>query len=320
MRVGLIDVDGHNYPNLPLMKLSAWHKARGDAVEWHDGFAPVYDVVYMSKVFSEEYTPDEMTPANARRVIRRGSGYCIHLKNGREEFDSTSPAARELPFEIEHIYPDYSLYPEYTKDKAYGFLTRGCPRRCSFCHVAGKEGPRSYRVAWLTEFWKGQKQIELLDPNVLACPSADEILDELLCTGARVEFNQGLDARLMTPERADKIARMSGRSAHFAMDQYQSRDAVLRGLAAYAEALDRQGVKWRTRPPNVYILTNYDTTHEQDLARVEAVQSVGFDPFVMIYNKGTAPAVTRRLARWANNKRIYGATGKRFENFDGKMG
>lgn len=275
MRVGLIDVDGHSYPNLPLMKLAAWHKARGDTVEWHDGFAPVYDIVYMSKVFSTEYTPDVLTPANAKRVIRRGSGYCIRLQDGREVYDSACPAARELPYEIEHIYPDYSLYPQHTKETAYGFLTRGCPRHCSFCHVGCKEGLQSRRVAWLTEFWRGQRKIELLDPNVLACPSSDEILDELLCTGAKVEFNQGLDARLLTPAKADKIARMSGRDAHFAMDQYEGRETVRRGLAAYAEALDRQGVKWRSRPPNVYILTNYNTTHEQDIARVLDVQAVG---------------------------------------------
>ena len=134
MRIGLIDVDSHNYPNLPLMKLSAWHKAKGDQVEWYEplkaAFNP-YDKVYASKVFS--FTPDYDLPIYANEIEKGGSGYCISLVDGKEVFDKTKD--KELPYEIEHIYPDYSLYPEITKDTAYGFLTRGCPRGCDFCHV-----------------------------------------------------------------------------------------------------------------------------------------------------------------------------------------
>ena len=135
MKVGLIDVDGHNYPNLALMKISAWHKARGDTVEWWWGFGH-YDRVYMSKVFDETYTPDMPEPLNAYEIIKGGTGYGLDNK---------------LPDEIEHIYPDYSLYPALTNDTAYGFLSRGCPRGCHFCIVAGKEGRRSVKVADLSE-------------------------------------------------------------------------------------------------------------------------------------------------------------------------
>ena len=110
MTIGLIDVDGHNFPNLALMKISAWHKAKGDTVEWWWGLGGEYDLVYMSKVFDGTYTPDIPEPLNAKRVIKGGTGY--GLKN-------------RLPDEVEHIYPDYSLYPELTKETAYGFLTRG---------------------------------------------------------------------------------------------------------------------------------------------------------------------------------------------------
>ena len=137
--IGLIDVDGHNFPNLPLMKISAYHKQMGDDVEW---WLPLnhYDKVYVSKVFT--FTPDIETCINADEVVYGGTGY--GLKNN-------------LPDEIEHMYPDYSLYPELTKDTAYGFLTRGCPRACPFCIVAEKEGRKSVKVADLNEFWDGQK-------------------------------------------------------------------------------------------------------------------------------------------------------------------
>ena len=114
MRIGLIDVDGHRWPNLALLKLSAWHKAQGDAVEWWWGFGE-YDRVYMSKVFDETYSPDIPEPLNAREIIKGGTGYGLDNR---------------LPDEVEHIYPDYSLYPELTHETAYGFLTRGCPRGC----------------------------------------------------------------------------------------------------------------------------------------------------------------------------------------------
>lgn len=124
MRIGLIDVDNHNFPSLPLMKLSAWHKKQGDTVEWYNpwyGITEPYDKVYMSKVFS--FTPDYQAPIYAKEVSRGGSGYCIELEDGKEVYHSERD--NNLPNEVEHIYPDYDLYPQH--QEAYGFLTRGCP-------------------------------------------------------------------------------------------------------------------------------------------------------------------------------------------------
>lgn len=169
-RIGLIDVDGHNFPNIPLMKLSAWHKKQGDSVVWYEqirhGFPQKpLDRVYMSKVFS--FTPDYEYFVNADEVIKGGSGYCIEMKNGREVYNTEKDG--KLPTEIEHTYPDYSIYPELAKDTAYGFMSRGCPRGCKFCHVEAKEGKRTRKVADLSEFWSGQKHIKLMDPNPAAC-------------------------------------------------------------------------------------------------------------------------------------------------------
>ena len=163
-KIGLIDVDGHNFPNIPLMKISAYHKAQGDHVEWYDPmFSGHMDKVYVSKVF--RFSPDFDYFIDADEVQYGGSGYCISLVNGKEVFDKSKDI--DLPPEIEHIYPDYSLYG--ITDTAYGFLTRGCPRGCSFCHVEAKEGRASRKVADLKEFWNGQKNIVLCDPNILAC-------------------------------------------------------------------------------------------------------------------------------------------------------
>lgn len=202
MNIGLIDVDGHNFPNLALMKISAWHKAKGDTVEW---CLPMghYDIVYQSKVFDETYSLDIDWVPMADKVIKGGTGYGLDNK---------------LPDEIEHIFPDYSIYPELTKDTAYGFLTRGCPRGCSFCIVAGKEGRRSHKVADLSEFWNGQKYIELLDPNLLACKDRLELLDQLAESRAMVNFNQGLDIRFTNEEIAEKLNNIRVKRLHFAWD------------------------------------------------------------------------------------------------------
>ena len=135
MKIGLIDCDSHNFPNLPLMKLSAWHKQNGDSVEWYQPlFSGHMDRVYVSKVFS--FTPDYEYYIDADEVIKGGSGYCIELVDGKEIYHADRD--RQLPPQIEHIYPDYSLYPELTRDTAYGFMSRGCPRGCNFCHVRQK--------------------------------------------------------------------------------------------------------------------------------------------------------------------------------------
>ena len=166
MKVGLIDVDGHHFPNIPLMKLSAWHKAHGDTVEWYEPLLSGHlDRVYVSKVFS--FTEDYPYHIWADEVIKGGTGYCIETVNRMEQYRKEKDM--RLPDEIEHICPDYSLYPELCRDTAYGFLTRGCPRGCEFCHVGAKEGTCSVKVSDLSEFWHGQKKIVLCDPNLIAC-------------------------------------------------------------------------------------------------------------------------------------------------------
>ena len=166
MKIGMIDVDGHHYPNLPLMKLSAHHKKYGDSVEWYNPLLSGHmDRVYMAKVFS--FSPDYSYNVDADQIIKGGSGYHIHLLDDLEYWAGEDET---LPDEIEHIYPDYGLYN--IKDQAFGFLSRGCPRQCQFCHVKTKEGTRAHKVANLTEFWHGQKEITIIACFVfiVCCP------------------------------------------------------------------------------------------------------------------------------------------------------
>ena len=313
MKIGLIDVDGHNFPNLALMKISAYTKNMGHTVGWYDENAGNYDEVYMSKVFSDIYTPDYTKPIHAEKITRGGTGYCIELKDGKEIFhpENNTP----LPYEVEHTYPDYSLYPQYTgygkshkQQTAYGFLTRGCPRGCGFCHVAPKEGRKSMKVANLDEFWNGQGNICLSDPNILACKESPELLQQLIESKAKVEFNQGLDARLIDEKKAKLLASINLKLPHFAMDSMSVVEPVKKGLQNYVNAYKEIHGKWNWRNAKVFVLTNYDTTFEEDMERIRVIQECECWAYVMIYNKPSAPSIIRRLQRWTNNAICYGKT------------
>lgn len=302
--IGLIDVDGHSgFPNIPLMKISAWHKAHGDDVAW---FSPLWncgwDRVYMAKVFS--FSPDYGYPINAGEVITGGSGFMIRNVDGVEKWEGEE---RTLPEEIEHIYPDYGLYG--IRDRAYGFLSRGCYRGCPFCHVASKEGRRSRKVADLREFWDGQKEIEICDPNILACPDADDLLRQLAESKAKVEFNQGLDARLITEKNVGLLAKIRLKSVHFAWDRMQYGEAVISGIKRFV-----QYVKYRPKDISVYCLVNYETSMEEDLFRIYKLREIGVSPYVMIYDKEHAGKDYKRLQRWVNHRAIFWSTEK-FEDY-----
>lgn len=294
MKIGLIDVDAESrrkqtFPNLALMKLSAWHKANGDSVEWYHPLTSGHmDRVYVAKVFSDTYSQDYQWPIDADEVIKGGSGYAIRTENGREIYSKGQDST--LPDEVEHVMPDYSLYG--IADTAYGFLTRGCPRNCSFCHVCAMQGRVSRTVSELSEFWSGQKNIVLLDPNITACSDWRKHFNDLIESKAHVDFTQGLDARLTTPEKIEHLNRMRWKRIHFAWDRPEE---DLRGdFERIAEQL--QGLNRRT--VSAYVLTNAGSTHQQDIDRVMYLRAMDIHPYAMVYDKPSAPAITRRLQRW----------------------
>ena len=331
MKIGLIDVDSHNFPNLPLMKISAWHKANGDEVEWYWGWG-YFDRVYMSKVFDDTYTQDIPEPVNALLIIKGGTGYfrrdkdgCSQIFDDGQWIDNGTKDSyvcgnvvywEKLSDEIENSCPDYSLYPNLTKDTAYGFLTRGCPNNCGFCIVSQKEGRCSCKVADLAQWWDGQRNIVLCDPNLLACRDHMDLLRQLEESKAWVDVNQGFDAKLLTPENIAAIKKLKVKEIHFAWDQMKNSEKIIKGLNAWK----RYGKKnahgtWGT----VYVLTNFDTTMAENLYRIYMLDQMGFDPYVMIYDKPYAPYEIRLLQRWCNNKKIFKSCPK-FEDYDQRRG
>lgn len=280
-KIGLIDVDSHNFPNLALMKLSAYHKSIGDEVSWWNGFL-TYDRIYKAKVFDDTYSEDELTCLQAEEIICGGTGYGLD---------------NVLPEVVEHQYPDYNLYQ--IKDTAYGFLTRGCPRACGFCIVSEKEGRMSRKVADLPEFWQGQPCIKLLDPNLLAAPEAEDLLGDLVRSKASIDFTQGLDIRLMDNNRTKLINRMRIKTLHFAWDD--PKEDLTDDFIRFANAFRLKDPKRK----GVYVLTNYGSTLDDDLYRIYTLRDLGYDPYVMVFNKPSAPKEILRLQRWCNNRFIF---------------
>ena len=305
-KIGLIDIDGHHFPNLPLMKLSAWHKNQGDHVEWYYPLISDHmNRVYMSKVFS--FSPAYDYFIDSDEVVKGGSGFAITTSGGVESYDKTKD--KDLPEEVEHIYPDYSLYPSFTENTAYGFLSRGCPRGCDFCHVKDKEGKRSYKVADLSEFWRGQKNIVICDPNILACREWEDLFGQLIESKAYIDFNQGLDIRFMDDKRAEAVKKIKAVDVHFAWDRQQDKAIITEKFLMFKNITG-----WNARKMIVYVLVNFDTTIEQDLERIYWLRDNGFDPYVMIYDKVNADDTIKQLGRWCNNRKIF-KTVKRFEDY-----
>ena len=323
MRIGLIDVDGHNFPNIALMKISAFHKTLHDIVEWYTPFEH-YDIVYLSKVFS--FSEDYKYPIYADEIVYGGTGYQIENNNGKECFRKYGQNFKKflttkntiiahsifLPDNVENIFPDYSIYHMYTKDTAYGFLTRGCPRGCAFCHVKAKEGKKSYKVANLSDFWNGQKNIVLCDPNILACKEWKPLLQQLIDSKAYVDFNQGLDVRMMTEEKAEMLSQIKIKEIHFAWDRYEDKDIILPKLKLFSE--NKYKGKNTDHSAIVYVLVNFDTTIEQDLERIYTLREMGYWAYVMIYDKEHAAPIYKDIARWVNNRPIF-ARCLRFEDY-----
>lgn len=304
MKIGLVDVDGHHFPNLALMRISAYHKALGDEVEWWKGDLFHYDIVYKSKIFGDNYSTD-IDVWNADKVVQGGSGYCISLDGGAERFDQSKN--HNLPDEIERMFPDYSIYPEH--NFAVAMTSRGCPRGCPFCVVAAKEGRRSHKVADVTDFWNGQKHIEVLDPNITACQDKAELFKQYAETGAEIVFNQGLDIRLLSEQDIEQLNGMRVKNIHFAWDN--PKDDLTEHFRRYAKNAKH---KPHGRYGTVYVLTNFNSTMEENLHRIYTLRDLGYDPYVMVYNKPNAPNEITRLQRWVNNVLIFRSC-KRFEDY-----
>lgn len=279
MLIGLHDSDNTGFPNLALMKLSAWHKEKGDKVEW---WTPMlqYDRVYSSKVFT--FTPEN--PYLPENTVKGGTGYGIY---------------NELPPEIDAMFPDYSLYPKCKH--AIGFLTRGCIRKCPWCVVPKKEGNiRPYRT-WREIKRPDSRDIVFMDNNVLACPFGLEQIDDMIGENVRVDFNQGMDARLIDDAVAKMLAGLKWiRFIRMSADT----DAMLNIVIQAIERLGKYGVK--PYKVFVYVLVQDIESAER---RVMAMRDIGANPFAQPYRDFTThvepPLEQRKFARWVNDKAIF---------------
>ena len=281
MRIGLIAVDGRNgFPNLALMRLSNWHKRRGDTVEWWTGFTH-YDRVYMSKVFT--FTPDFDTVINAEEIVTGGTGY--------KDFGS-------LPPEVEACQPDYTLYPNWKP--AIGFLTRGCFRSCDFCIVPRKEGPLHPAASWEEVKRPDSREMILLDKNVLASDNGLDQIYRMSREQVWVDFNQGLDARLITPEIARMLARLHWiRFVRLACDTSEMLPVIRQAAAYLKEAGVAQSRLWS------YALVR---DVEEARQRVQALREMGVEPFVQPYRDydgGEPTEEQKAFARWVNRKSLF---------------
>ena len=291
MIIGLHDGDGQtDFPNYALMKISAWHKAQGDQVEW---WTPLmnYDKVYSSKVF----TFTEENPYLPPDTIKGGTGYGMYT---------------DLPEEIDCMFPDYSIYPAC--DYGIGFLTRGCIRHCPWCVVPRKEGTiRAYRT-WREIKRPDSKKIIFMDNNVLACPHGTEQMRDMIGQDVQIDFNQGLDARLIDDAVADVLSRLKWiRFIRMSCDT----DAMLETVLGAISRLQQHGVK----PYRVFVyLLVQDVKSAEN--RAIALRDVGAEVFAQPYRDFTTNAEParelKRLARWVNRKEIF-KTVKAFSDYKG---
>ena len=188
--IGLIDVDGGKFPNYALMKIARYYRELGEEVEWANSMFGHYDKVYQSKIFTFSEDCNETFDCE---IERGGTGYDLR---------------KELPEDIENCNPDYSIYPNLDKKVAYGFLTRGCPNKCAWCVVPKKEGAvRPYRDVEEIAV-DGRTNLILMDNNILASDYGLEQIEKIVRKGYRVDFNQALDARLVTDDIAQLLAKV----------------------------------------------------------------------------------------------------------------
>ena len=339
MRIGLIDVDGHAskkkwgatiYPNIALAKIARYHKLSGNTVEWYSAFCEHYDYVYMSKVFN--FSPDyPYIIKNADHIIKGGTGYVtdIHtmpvLKRGQQ-----TNYIFNLPYSIDRLQPDYSIYPNIPKDYAYGLLTRGCPNKCKWCVVPRKEGDiRPYMDVDEIAI-EGRHKLVLMDNNFLAAGDyAHEQLDKIISRGYRVDFNQALDARLVNDEYARLLSAVPWihHRIRFGCDTQRQIQEVERAI----DLLTGYGFKGEVF---LYTMIGGKSDFCESYSRVmywwerhHAIRAshsgYGIYPYAQPYRdpdnpRAVPPQWQKDMAQWVNKHQIFAMTD--FANFEPRKG
>jgi hypothetical protein len=280
MVIGLLDIDGHNFPNLALMKISAYHKSVGDPVEWVNYFND-YDRVYQSKIFT--FSSDNFNVINSHEIVKGGTGYDPLIK---------------LDPKIESCLPDYSIYPGLKH--GYGFLTRGCPNRCAWCIVPKKEGAIR-EASDIEEILQGKKSAILMDNNVLASDFGIQQIEKIVRLKIKVDFNQGLDARMIDRPVAKLLSQVRWLSPlRMSCDTMANLPHIKRAMR-YLREYDCTPQRYF-----VYVLVQDPS---EALRRINLLRKRNLDPFAMPYMDYVKdPKISeeqKRLARWVNMKAIF---------------
>jgi hypothetical protein len=299
MNIGLIAVDS-DYPNLALMKISAWHKSQGDSVEWYNPFDQ-YDIVYMSKIFS--FTPDYgQWITNTKHIRKGGTGYDLYSV---------------LPEDMESAVPDYSLYPSIDNKTAYGFLTRGCPNKCKWCVVPRKEGNIRPYMDVNDVAVDGRTNLVLMDNNVLACDYGLEQIQKIIDRGYRVDFNQALDARLVTDDIAKLLAKVRW------IDVIRFGCDTPRQIEECEEAMSMID-RYRKNPATYLMYTMIGNDFDEALNRLSHWKTfkrvrIVAQPFRDVDNTHQiVPQWQKDMARWAMRREIY--TTCEFKDYEPRKG
>lgn len=287
--IGLLDIDGRNFPNLALMKISTYHKSIGNSVEWVNHFN-YYDIVYQSKIFT--FSPDNLHYIKCTNIIKGGTGYNYAVM---------------LPEIIDNVKPDYSIYPMYKE--AYGFLTRGCPNHCSWCIVPKKEGNIKPYMD-IEEILCGRKSAILMDNNVLASDFGIQQIEKIIRLKIKVDFNQGLDARLIDEPMAKLLSKIHwGSPLRMSCDN----DLMLKSVEKAALYLR----KYNCTPQRYFIYVMF-TDIESALKRVLFIDKLKMDPFAQAYidysGKNNVTKEQKYFMRWVNRKEIFRSC--KWENYN----
>jgi len=282
LNIALIDVDGTKFPNIALMKIAAYHKNNGDVVEWYFPFNK-YDIVYKSKVFT--FTPDHYGFINnTNKIIQGGTGYDL---------------LNELPIEIDKIQPDYTIYPnlKYT----YGFITRGCPNNCKWCVVPTKEGNIKPYMD-IEDITQNQNGVILMDNNILAIDYGIKQIEKIIKLNIKVDFNQGLDARLINNDIAKLLSKVKWiESIRFACDSISMIDHVINAM----ELLEKHGVK-RYRFNNYLLLNgNINDAYYRATELRKYGATINAQPFRNFKVNNVIPQWQKDFARWCNRRELY---------------
>jgi len=287
MKIGLIHIDG-KMPNLALMKLSAYHKTKGDSVKLikphiktgYERIMECFDKTYIGVIFEENV---EKTKIFAKQFKNVEIGGYYYNPN------------KILPDNIEHIMPDYDIY---NCNYSMGFTTRGCIHKCPWCIVPKKEG-KIRPNADIYEFWnRKHKHLEILDNNPMAHPEQFKKIAYQISSNNLTASFHGLDVRLLNDKNTSILATMKFKpEPRFAFDTMEIEPYVLRGI----KLLQKHGINralW-------YVLVGFNTTWEQDMYRIMLLKKYNQRPYVMRYKKVKGIRKYADLASWVNQHQFF---------------